>query len=197
MWNLSVWGGYTDVLGLAIGTGIGAGIVANGKLISGKVGAGGEVGHIKLVANGKLCGCGQKGCFEAYASATGISREAQSRLMVNKYNLLYEMTKDKTVEAKDVFDAAKLGDKFSIDIVEYVTDYLALGISNVLNLVDSQIVVIGGGVALAGDLLFDKIKEKMKSYALPPVLENLKIKAAILGTDAGIYGGAYLAMIEN
>lgn len=189
--------GYTDVLGLAIGTGVGAGIIANGRLISGKVGAGGEVGHIKLVANGKLCGCGQKGCFEAYASATGIVREANSRLLVNRNNLLYQMTKDRAVEAKDVFDAAKNNDKFSLDIVEEVTDYLALGISNVLNLVDSQIVVIGGGVALAGDLLFDRIKEKMKKYALPPVLEDLEIKPAILGNDAGIYGAAYLAMLEN
>lgn len=189
--------GYTDVLGLAIGTGVGAGIIANGKLISGKVGAGGEVGHIKLVKDGRLCGCGGLGCFEAYASATGIVREATSRLMVNRNNLLYEMTKDRNVEAKDVFDAARNNDKFSVEIVEEVTDYLALGISNVLNLVDSQVVVIGGGVALAGDLLFNRIKEKMKKYALPPVLEGLEIKPAILGNDAGIYGAAYLAMVEK
>lgn len=189
--------GYTDVVGIAIGTGVGAGIVANGRLISGKVGAGGEVGHMKLVANGRLCGCGQKGCFEAYASATGVVREANSRLAVNKNNLLYQMTKDRTVEAKDVFDAAKNNDKFSLEIVDEICEYLALGISNVLNLVDSQVVVIGGGVALAGDLLFDRIKEKMKKFALPPVLEGLEIKPAILGNDAGIYGAAYLAMLEN
>lgn len=189
--------GYTDVLGLAIGTGIGAGVVANGKLISGKVGAGGEIGHIKLVANGALCGCGQKGCFEAYASATGIAREAQSRLEVNKNNLLYEMVQDRKVEAKDVFDAAKKGDAFALDIVESVTDKMALGISNVLNITDSQVVVIGGGVALAGDILFDRIKKKMKAYVLPPVLEGLEIKPAILGNDAGIYGAAYLSMLEE
>lgn len=152
---------------------------------------------MKLVANGRLCGCGQKGCFEAYASATGVVREANSRLAVNKNNLLYQMTKDRTVEAKDVFDAAKNNDKFSLEIVDEVCEYLALGISNVLNLVDSQVVVIGGGVALAGDLLFDRIKEKMKKFALPPVLEGLEIKPAILGNDAGIYGAAYLAMLEN
>lgn len=189
--------GYSDILGLAIGTGIGAGVIVDNKLVSGKVGAGGEVGHIKLIPNGLLCGCGQKGCFEAYASATGIIREAESRLKVNKNNLLYEIVKDRSVEAKDVFDAAKQGDKFSMDIVEYITDMLALGISNVLNILDPQIVVIGGGVALAGEILFDKIKKKIKNYTMPPILEGLEIKPAILGNDAGIYGAAYLAMLEE
>ena len=102
--------GYKNVLGLAIGTGIGGGIIVDGKLVSGLNGAGGEVGHIKIEHDGKLCGCGQKGCWEAYASATGIIREAQSRLLINKRNLLYEMTKGRDLEAKDVFDAAKQGD---------------------------------------------------------------------------------------
>ena len=104
--------GYKNVLGLAVGTGIGGGIIVDGKLVSGEHGAGGEVGHIKIEPNGKLCGCGQKGCWEAYASATGIIREANSRLAINKQNLLYEMTKGRDLEAKDVFDAARKGDEF-------------------------------------------------------------------------------------
>ena len=196
-----IWAGsaknYTNVLGLAIGTGIGGGIVANGKLISGKAGAGGEVGHIKIVPNGKLCGCGQKGCFEAYASATGIIREAESRLKVNKNNLIYEITKGREIEAKDVFDAAKQNDALALDIVSDVADNLALGIANILNIIDPEIIVIGGGVALAGDFLFEKIKNNLPKYALAPVLENLVIKEAILGNDAGIYGAAYLSMLES
>lgn len=94
---------------IALGTGIGGGIYVDGNLISGFTGAGGEIGHMKLVQNGKLCGCGQRGCFEAYASATGIEREAVSRLLVNKTNLLYEKINGdiSRLEAKDVFDAAK------------------------------------------------------------------------------------------
>ena len=94
---------------VALGTGVGGGIYVDGKLISGFMGAGGEIGHMKLVKDGKLCGCGQKGCFEAYASATGLIREATSRLIVNKQNLLYTMIEGKldTLEAKDIFDAAK------------------------------------------------------------------------------------------
>ena len=132
--------GYKNVLGLAIGTGIGGGIIVDGKLVSGENGAGGEVGHIKIEPNGKLCGCGQKGCWEAYASATGIIREANSRLAVNKQNLLYEMTKGRELEAKDVFDAAKENDKFSLEIVDYEAEKLAFGISDLLGTLDPEMV---------------------------------------------------------
>ena len=186
--------GYRNVLGLAIGTGIGGGIIADGKLVSGKNGAGGEVGHIKVEKEGKLCGCGQNGCWEAYASATGLVREANSRLTVNKNNLLYERTQGREVEAKDIFDAAKEGDNFSISLVDYEAEYIALGIGNLLNILDPEIIVIGGGVALAGEILFDRIKEKLTKYALSSTLEGLKIVPAELGNDAGIIGAAYLGM---
>lgn len=184
--------GYKNVLGLAIGTGIGGGVVVNGKLVSGKNGAGGEVGHIKVERDGKLCGCGQEGCWEAYASATGLVREAKSRLTVNKNNLLYERTKDREVEAKDIFDAARDGDEFSLNLVDYEAEFIALGIGNLLNVLDTDVVVVGGGIALAGAILFDKINEKLRKYAMLSTLEGLKIVQAELGNDAGIYGAAYL-----
>ncbi|WP_067140423.1 ROK family protein [Oceanivirga salmonicida] len=189
--------GYKDVIGVAIGTGIGAGVVNSGKIISGKIGGAGELGHVTIVPNGLLCGCGQRGCFEAYASATGIEREAESRLRVNKKTSLYEIYTKRPIEAKDVFDAAKAGDAMAIDIVDDEANYLALGLSYVLNILDPDVIVVGGGVALAGDFLFDKVKEKLKAYTLPPILENLKIKQAKLGNDAGIYGAVYLAMTEE
>ena len=184
--------GYKNVLGLAIGTGIGGGVVVNGKLVSGKNGAGGEVGHIKVERDGKLCGCGQEGCWEAYASATGLVREAKSRLTVNKHNLLYERTKDREVEAKDIFDAAREGDEFSLNLVDYEAEFIALGIGNLLHVLDTDVVVVGGGIALAGNILFDKINEKLRKYAMLSTLEGLKIVPAELGNDAGIYGAAYL-----
>ena len=187
--------GHGNVLGIAIGTGIGGGIIVDGHLVSGKNGTGGEIGHTKVVMGGKLCGCGQKGCWEAYASATGLIREAMGRLVVNKKNKLYEMTKGRELEAKDIFDAAKDGDEFSLDIVDYEAEYLALGISNLLNTLDPEIVVLGGGVSLAGEFLTDRIEEKLKKYALPSALEGLKIVRAELGNDAGILGAAYLAMM--
>ena len=194
MWKGSAQG-YKNVLGLAIGTGIGGGIIVDGKLVSGENGAGGEVGHIKVERDGKLCGCGQKGCWEAYASAPGLIREAQSRLAVNKTNGLYEQVIGRDLEAKDIFDVAKEGDAFALDLVDYEADYIALGIGNLLNVLDPEIVVVGGGVSLAGDILFDKVKERLKKYAFPSTTENLKIVAASLGNDAGILGAAYLGMM--
>ena len=186
--------GYKNVLGMAIGTGIGAGVVVDGNVISGKNGAAGEIGHITLEKNGRLCGCGKRGCFEAYASATGISRLAADRLVVNKNNLLYKVTKDRKPETIDVFECAKEGDKLSLDIVDETADYIARGISIALSIIDSEVVVIGGGVSLAGDFLIDKIKSQLPEYLIPSIEKNIEIKIAKLGNDAGIYGAAYLAM---
>lgn len=179
---------------VALGTGIGGGIYINGTLISGFKGAGGEIGHMKLVQNGKLCGCGQKGCFEAYASATGLIREATSRLIVNKQNLLYTMIEGKLdrLEAKDIFDAAKEGDSFSLDLVEYEAEYLAMGIGNILNVINPEKIVLGGGVALAGDILLNPLKEKLKKYALPVTLQDIEIVQGVLGNEAGIKGAVGL-----
>ena len=186
--------GSSSSVTIALGTGIGGGIYINGSLISGFSGAGGEIGHIKLEKDGKLCGCGQRGCFEAYASATGMIREAVSRLAVNKNNLLYELIDRKIdkLEAKDIFDAAKQGDSFSLDIIEYETEYLAMGIGNILNILNPEVIVIGGGVALAGDILFNPLKEKLKKYVLSVALEDLKIVPGVLGNEAGIKGAVGL-----
>ena len=175
---------------IALGTGIGGGIYIDGRLISGFSGAGGEVGHMKLVKDGRLCGCGQKGCFEAYASATGLIREATSRLLVNKNNLLYTLIEGKidSLEAKDIFDAAKEGDQFSLDLVDYEAEYLAMGIGNILNIINPEIVVLSGGVALAGDILMNPLKEKLPKYALAVVTKDIKFVQGVLGNQAGIKG---------
>ena len=173
---------------VALGTGIGGGIYVNGMLVSGFKGAGGEIGHMKIVKDGRVCGCGEKGCFEAYASATGLIREAVSRLTVNKQNLLYTMIEGNIagLEAKDIFDAAKEGDAFSLDLVDYEAEYLAMGIANILNIINPETIVLGGGVALAGDILLDPLRKKLEKYALPVTLEDLKIVQGILVNEAGI-----------
>lgn len=179
---------------VALGTGIGGGIYVDGKLISGYKGAGGEIGHMKVVKDGKLCGCGQRGCFEAYASATGLIREAVSRLTVNKQNLLYKMIDGDLIklEAKDIFDAAREGDAFSLELVDYEAEYLALGVANILNIINPEVVILGGGVALAGDILLNPMREKLNKYALPITLEDLKIIQGVLGNEAGIKGAVGL-----
>lgn len=188
--------GTASSVTVALGTGIGGGIYVDGHLISGAKGAGGEVGHIKVERDGKLCGCGQKGCFEAYASATGLIRECVSRLTVNKNNKIYEMVDgDITkIEAKTIFDAAKAGDKFALDLVDYEAEYLALGLGNILNIINPEMLILGGGVALAGDILLNSVKDKLSKYALPIVLVDLKIKLGELGNDAGIKGASALVL---
>lgn len=188
--------GSSTSVTIALGTGIGGGIYIEGKLISGFTGAGGEVGHMKLVKDGRLCGCGQNGCFEAYASATGLVREATSRLTVNKNNMLYSMIDGdiERLEAKDIFDAAKEGDKFSMDLVDYEAEYLAMGIGNILNIINPEKVVLGGGVAMAGDILLSPMKKKLEKYALGVTLENLEIVQGVLGNEAGIKGAVGLFM---
>lgn len=186
--------GYKNVLGLTLGTGIGGGILIDGKILEGFRGAGAEVGHMKLVENGKLCGCGQKGCWEAYGSATAIVKETIDRFSENNHNLVWKNIDGnvKLLEAKHVFDAAKENDRFANGIVDYTANYLAMGIGNLLNVLNPEIIIIGGGVALAGDYLFDKIKEELTKFALPVSLENIKIAQASLGEDAGIVGAAAL-----
>lgn len=188
--------GSSTSVTIALGTGIGGGIYIEGKLISGFAGAGGEVGHMKLVKDGRLCGCGQNGCFEAYASATGLVREATSRLTVNKNNMLYSMIDGdiERLEAKDIFDAAKKGDKFSMDLVDYEAEYLAMGIGNILNIINPEKIVLGGGVAMAGDILLSPMKKKLEKYALGVTLENLEIVQGVLGNEAGIKGAVGLFM---
>lgn len=186
--------GSRTAITVALGTGVGGGIVVDGRLISGVAGAGGEIGHMKLVDNGKICGCGQRGCFEAYASATGIIREAVSRLAVNKQNMLFERIEGRIeeLEAKDIFDCAKAGDEFSVDIVEYASKYLAMGIGNLLNIINPERIILSGGVALAGDILLDNVREKLKNYAMPVTLKGMEIVQGTLGNDAGIKGSIAL-----
>ena len=123
-------------------------------------------------------------------------REALSRLQINKNNGLYRAIDGdlNKLEAKHVFDEAKNGDKFSLDIVDYVSEYLAMGIGNVLNIINPEVIILSGGVALAGDILLDKVKEKLPNYALGITVENLQIKLGELGNDAGIKGASALTI---
>lgn len=190
--------GHRNVLGMALGTGVGGGIVVDGKLLGGVRGAGGEVGHIVVEPGGKLCGCGHKGCLEAYCSATAVIRETLDRLTVNKTNKVWESIGGdlSKLEAKHVFDSAKAGDDFAKDIVDFIIKYLAIGIGNLLNIVNPDIVVIGGGVALAGDILFEPLKKEVAKTALGVCMEGLEIVPAVLGNDAGVVGAAALFAVK-
>jgi glucokinase len=188
---------FKNCIAITIGTGIGAGICIDQRILSGATGAGGEIGHIKLEREGKKCGCGQRGCFEAYASATGLLNETKSRLeqLKKEGKEHFFMTKEK-MEAKDIFDSARNMDEFSLDLIEYEAEYLAQGLGNIINIINPDILILGGGISLAGEILLNPVKEKLKKYALPITLEKIKIEIAKMGNEAGIIGAASLIEIE-
>ena len=185
--------GYTDILMVTLGTGVGGGVIIDEKIIPGKHGRGGEIGHIHVRdEETEHCNCGGVGCLEQIASATGIAREARRKMAASGTpSVLREKGDD--VTAKDVLDAAKAGDALADEVVETASRYLGLVLSQVSMIVDPEVFVIGGGVSKAGQFLVDKVNKYYQKYAV--ISENKGIIAlAKLGNDAGIYGAARMVL---
>ena len=183
--------GNKNMVMVTLGTGVGGGIIVNGKILTGTNGAGGEIGHIVInPEEKKRCGCGKTGCLEQYASATGIVRLARKKLLDFNGETVLQM---ESVTAKDVFDAVKAGDAAAIEVAEEFGRYLGYSLSIVSTLVDPSIYVIGGGVSKAGEILFDYIKGPYIEKAFF-ANEEVEFALAELGNDAGIYGAAKLVL---
>ena len=182
--------GAQNIIMITLGTGVGGGIIINGKILAGSHGAGGEIGHA-LVVRGEeeKCNCGNHGCLEQYASATGIVRVAGRVLAASEDDsTLREL---QNITAKDVLDAFKAGDAVAVRIMEYVGDLLGGAIAGFTTVVDPEAIVIGGGVSKAGQPLIDCIEKYYQRYAFSSCKET-PIVLATLGNDAGIYGAAAL-----
>ncbi|AXQ78202.1 ROK family protein [Streptococcus chenjunshii] len=185
-----------DVVFVTLGTGVGGGVIADGSLIHGVAGAGGEIGHIIVEAeNGFPCTCGNEGCLETVASATGVVRLA--RYMAESYEgdsaVKAAIDNGDEVTSKDIFTAAEEGDSFADSVVEKVGFYLGLAAANIANILNPDSIVIGGGVSAAGEFLRYRIETYFLKFAFPQVKKSTKIKIAELGNDAGIIGAASLA----
>ena len=185
--------GCKNMVMVTLGTGVGGGIILDGKPLHGVNGAAGEVGHMVLNRNEtRPCACGKRGCVEQYCSATGIARMAMERLAVSEeVSALREMEK---VTAKDVFDAAKKGDGLANVVLEQVYAYMGEFIANVCTMVNPEQVVIGGGVSKAGQMLLDGIKPYFDRYVYHVSGEGVEFKLATLGNDAGVYGAFKLLL---
>lgn len=182
--------GYDSIALFTLGTGVGGGIIINGKPVNGSHGAGGEVGHIPVVYDEtEVCSCGKRGCLEQVASATGIVKEARKILNEEKTESMLRNIEPLT--AKDVFDCAKNGDVLAMKAVEKLGKYLGIAMAHVAGTIDPQVFVIGGGVSRAGDILLDVIGRNYRKYAFH-ASRDAKIVLATLGNDAGIYGAARL-----
>lgn len=183
--------GCDNLLMVTLGTGVGGGIVLDGKPLYGVHGAGGEIGHMTLEPEEKqLCGCGKKGCVEQYCSATGILRLAKQRLA--EFDGQSALRKE-GLTCKDVLDAGKAGDELAGAVMEQVFDYMGRFIADVCCALDPERVVIGGGVSKAGQYLLDGIKPYFDKYIFHAA-NTITFHIAKLGNDAGIYGAVKLAM---
>lgn len=183
--------GSKDAIMFTLGTGVGGGVIVDGKVVAGVHGAGGEIGHISVVLeDGNQCNCGKKGCLETVASATGIVRETVKYLAATEdASTLRDLEK---IEAKDVFDAAKAGDTVGMKMVDQLGRYIGLAAANLAATTDPEKIIIGGGVSKAGSILIETIQKHYQAYAFSAVRET-EFVLAELGNDAGIVGSAYLA----
>lgn len=186
--------GCDNMVFATLGTGVGGGIVVEGKLIHGSHGAGGEIGHMVLNRNEtERCGCGKRGCVEQYCSATGIVRIAKQFLAKSeKASALRDLEK---LTCKDVFDAGNAGDALALEILEQVYDYLGEFLGSLCCVVDPEAVVLGGGVSKAGKPLLEGAKRYFEKYVFH-ASRDVRFELASLGNDAGAYGAFKLALTE-
>ena len=178
--------GSSDVIMVTLGTGVGGGIIVDGKIVAGSNGAGGEIGHITVNKDEiEACNCGQYGCLEQYASATGIVRMAKRKLAKTDDATTLRNTEDLT--AKLIFDEAKAGDAVAMGLVDELGEILGSALSNIACVSNPEVIVIGGGVSKAGDILIDTIKKHFVESCFH-VCRDTRFELASLGNDAGIYG---------
>ena len=175
-----------------LGTGVGGGIVVDGHMLHGAHGCGGEIGHMVLNRHEtESCNCGNRGCAEQYCSATGLVRRAKKRLAVDETPSL--LRQKENLEARDVFDAGKQGDAVANEVLESYYDYLGEFLADLCVIVDPEVIVLGGGVCKAGQVLLDGIRRGYERFCFHGV-RNVKFTVAQLGNDAGSYGAFKLAL---
>ena len=178
--------GCKNAVMVTLGTGVGGGVIVDGKIVAGFHGAGGEIGHITVNPDEiEACNCGQYGCLEQYTSATGIVRMAKRKL--SKSDDETSLRKFEPLTAKDIFDEAKAGDEIAKELVDELGLILGSALSNLAVVVNPEVIVIGGGVSKAGAILIDTVEEHFKENAFY-ALKETRFELATLGNDAGIYG---------
>lgn len=181
---------------ITLGTGVGSGIVIDGKIFRGFNGAGGEIGHTTLVADGVQCTCGRKGCWEAYASVTALIRQTKVAIEKHPESLMNEIVKKNggEVSGRTAFDAAKQGDKAAQNVVDTYVKYVADGVINVINTFQPEILVIGGGISREGEYLVEPVRKNCQEFSyMKGELPETRIQPATLLNDAGIVGAAFAA----
>lgn len=184
--------GVDDMVAITLGTGVGGGVIAGGRLIHGVSNAAGEIGHVCVEPGGARCGCGQRGCLETISSATGIVRLAKETIERGETTVLAQTAQGGRLTARDVFQAAERGDAVASRVVRTAVDALARVMAMITVVLNPARFVIGGGVAQAGDTLFAPLEAAYRKHVLPSAAEDVNIVPAKLGNYAGIIGAAGL-----
>ena len=185
--------GTENMVFITSSTGVGGGAVLNGKLYRGSTSNALELGHTTVKYNGRVCGCGNRGCVESLASGTAIKLIANERMNGDTTSL----SKHEEVTAKEVFEEARNGDLLAKSIIRECIGYLGITVANAANSFDPDMIVLGGGVINGGDIIFEIIEEEMKERCLNTIRENCKVKPAKLGGKAGVLGAIALAVVES
>lgn len=190
--------GYKNLVCITVGTGIGSGIIINGQLVRGASMSAGEIGHMILKDNGgEICGCGNTGCLEALASGPAIVKMANDYLLGGKSTKYKELAAGSSVTSQLVYEAANLGDSVSKTIFEITGYWIGIALASVVNLINPEVIIVGGGVAQAGDLLLNPIRETINKRALNVAANAVKILPAELGESAGVVGASLLVVEEK
>ena len=183
-----------DFLFITLGTGVGSGIIIDGKMLHGFNGAAGEGGHIVIKTDGEQCSCGRKGCWEAYASVTALIRQTKAAMEKNPDSLMHKFAEEEgKVTGKTSFAAAKAGDKAAQEVVSQYAVYVAEGLTNLENILQPEMICIGGGISREGDYLLDPIRDFVSKNGYNKYMTKTKIVTAKLFNDAGIIGAAMIA----
>ncbi len=190
-------GGTADCfLAVTLGTGVGGGIILNRQIYRSASGTAGELGHFSLVYNGIPCTCGRKGCWEAYASVTALIKQTMAAIETHPDSLMAKYAKENgKVSGRTSFDAAKAGDPVAQKVVDQYIEYVADGISSMINIFQPDIIVIGGGISREGDYLLTPIKEYVMKNIYAPTLCKTELRTATLFNDAGIIGAALASIL--
>ncbi len=182
--------GASNVIGLTIGTGIGGGVILDGRLYHGSSDVAGEIGHTTIDSTGRYCRCGNYGCLEAYASGPAIALRAREALERDEVSALHKMVHGQLdqLTAATVYEAANKGDALALEVVRDTAKFLGTGVANLLNVLNPDVVVITGGVTQAGDRLFEPLRAEVKRRAFRPAVEACRILAGTLAGSAGMVG---------
>jgi glucokinase len=188
--------GVDSLILITVGTGIGGGIIINGRLYSGPSGSAGEVGHMTIDVNGPRCSCGNIGCWETLASGTAMAREAISRISRGERSILTEMVEDKIekITAEKVETAAQAGDSLALEVISQAATYLGVGMVNLVNVFNPEMIIVGGGVAKMGELLLEPARQVVRERAFKLAAGAVRIVPAQLGEDAAVLGAAVFAL---